>query len=89
MWITIQSERKEANNQLTVCQTCCSYPREQYGLARQDFCRFLQLRNHGDETISKEDLENLSSGSGKLNVFSSAYTAEPGHKTISRLYKGL
>ena len=63
--------------------------RDQYGLASQDLFRFLQLRHHVNKLISKEDMLKLLSGTGILSVFISAYRADQGHKTISKLYKGL
>lgn len=63
--------------------------REQHDFVKQDFFRFLQLRHHIDSIFSKDDLGKLGSGKGILGVFISAYRAESGSKTISKLYKGL
>ncbi len=63
--------------------------RDQHGLANQDFFRFLQLRHHINNIIKKQDLDKFCSESGILGVFISAYKAEHGLKTISKLYKGL
>lgn len=63
--------------------------RDQYGLASQDLFRSLQLRHHVNKLISKEDMLKSLSGTGILSVFISAYRADQGHKTISKLYKGL
>lgn len=57
-----------------------------YGLTRQDFYRYLQLRDYFSKEIKGSDQKDMSA---LIKIFINAYNSGGGKGLVSKLYGGL